>query len=98
MRQRARGRAERVTVREADEREARRPDARAEQAPRQEGPQPHPRGAREERRHRANEADAAPDEDRLRAVAVEEGLDALEARGGDAEPRAACEQEPAAEA
>jgi hypothetical protein len=82
----------------ADQREGRCPDRGAEQAPREEGPQSHPRRAGQERRDRAHDADEAPDEDRLGAVAVEEALDALQAIGGDAQPRAAGDQEAATEA
>src|SRR6185312_11031035 len=98
VRERAGGGPERVAERVADQREAARPDERAEQAPRQERPQAHARGAGEERCDRADEADEAPDEDRLGAVAAEELLDALEPRGADAEARAPALHERAAEA
>src|SRR4051794_22920226 len=97
VRQRARGRGERAVEGVADEREARRPDERAEQAPRQEGPDAHARRAGEERRDGAHDPDEAPDEDRLRPVAVEEALDELEAGGRDADPRAVRLQEPPSE-
>src|SRR4029079_9988451 len=90
--------AERVAERVADEREGARPHERPEQAPRQERPQAHPRRAGQERRDRADEADEAPDEDRLRAVMVEERLDALQPRRRDADPRAAGDDEAPAEA
>src|SRR3954470_7399772 len=97
VRQRAGGRGEGAVEGVADEREARRPDERAEQAPRQEGSDAHARGAGEERRDGAHDPDEAPDEDRLRSVAVEEALDELEAGGRDADARAVRLQEPPSE-
>src|SRR3954451_2594285 len=94
VRQRAGGRGERAVEGVADEREARRPDERAEQAPRQEGPDAHARGAGEERRDGAHDPDEAPDEDRLRSVAVEEALDELEAGGAGGDRRAVALPEP----
>ena len=93
-----RRRAERVVERVAHERERCRPRRGAEQRPREEGAQAHARRAGEERGDRAHEADEAPDQDRLAAVAVEELLDALEPRRGDAEPRAVRDQEAPPEA
>src|SRR5919202_4378765 len=58
----------------AGERERRRPDAGAQQAPGQEGAQPHTGGADEERGDRADEADEPAGQDGLRAVAGEERL------------------------
>src|SRR4051794_17538625 len=101
VRQRPGGRGERAVEGVADEREARRPDERAEEAPREEGPDAHARGAGEERRDGAHDPDEAPDEDRLRSVAVEEALDELEAGGRDTDAGALRLQEtpaqPAAE-
>src|SRR3954454_15831653 len=94
VRQRPRGRRERAVEGVADEREARRPDERAEQAPRQEGPDAHAGGAGQARRDGAHDPDEAPDEDRLGPVAVEEALDELEARGRDADAGAVRLQEP----
>src|SRR5919202_1409298 len=98
VRQRARRRGERAVERVADERERARPDERAEQAPRQERADAHAGCAGQERGDGADDADEAPDEDRLGAVAVEERLDAGEPLGGHAEARPARDQEAAAEA
>ena len=76
VRQRAGGLAEGLAERVADERERARPDRRAEQAPGQEAAQAQAGGAGQERRDRADDPDEAPDEDRLRAVALVEALDA----------------------
>src|SRR3954466_4115760 len=95
--QRPGGRGERAVEGVADEREARRPDERAEEAPRQEGPDAHAGGAGQERRDGAHDPDEAPDEDRLRPVAGEKALDELEASGGDADARPVRLEEPPAE-
>ena len=54
----------------AEQREGRRPQPGAEHAVGQERPVRHPRAAGDERRQRADQADEAPDQDRLAAVAV----------------------------
>ena len=63
----------------------------------QELAQRHPRGAGDERRDRADEADEAADQDRHPAAALEEALDVLEALLGDLHARAVADHEVAAE-
>src|SRR4051794_40971667 len=94
----ARGGLEGVVERVADEREGHRPQAGAEDAPREERPQAHRRRAGQEGRDRAHEADEAADQDGLATVAIEEALDALEPRPGDADAGAARDEEGAPEA
>src|SRR3954452_18424561 len=65
-----------------------RPQARAEDAVRDEVAIAHPRRAGDERRHRPDETDEAADQDRLAAVALEVALDHFEALVRDLEPRA----------
>src|SRR3954454_13934731 len=94
----ARGGLEGVVERVAHEREGHRPQAGAEDAPREERPQAHGRRAGQEGRDRAHEADEAADQDGLATVAIEEALDALEPRPGDADAGAARDEEAPPEA
>jgi hypothetical protein len=81
----------------AEDQQHRRPAAGAEDVVGQEAPDRHSRGAGQERVDRADQADEAPEEDRLAAVAVEERLDGVDALLGQLELRPVREQELAPE-
>ena len=81
----------------AEHAERRRPRARADDVVGQELPQRHLRGARDERRERAHEADEAADQDRQAAALLEEALDLVQALLGDLQPLAVAQQPVAAE-
>ncbi len=79
---------ERAPEHVAERAEERGPEAGADDAVRDEAPVREPRRAGDERRERPDQADEAPDQDRLASVALEVGLHLLEPRLGDLEARA----------
>src|ERR671918_156218 len=74
-----------------------RPQARSNDAERDEAPERHPGRAGDERRERAHEADEPADQDGLAAVAVEVALDRGKSLGSDLDPGAVALEEAAPE-
>jgi hypothetical protein len=88
---------ERAPKQVADRAEERGPEAGADDAVRDEAPVREARRAGDERCQRPDEADEAPDQDRLAPVAIEVRLHLLQARLGDLETRAMSLEEPPSE-